>query len=35
MALHIKVKEFYRNELVELQNADLFKEERFSFLDTV
>ena len=29
MALHIKVKEFYRNELVELQNADLFKEERY------
>jgi glycine C-acetyltransferase len=29
MALHIKVKEFYRNELVELKNADLFKEERY------
>jgi glycine C-acetyltransferase len=29
MALHIKVKEFYRQELVELQNADLFKEERY------
>jgi len=29
MALHIKVKEFYRNELVELQDADLFKEERY------
>ncbi len=29
MAVHEKVKEFYRNELVELQNADLFKEERF------
>jgi len=29
MALHKKVKEFYRNELVELQNADLFKEERY------
>ena len=29
MAVHEKVKEFYRNELVELQNADLYKEERF------
>ncbi len=29
MALHIKVKEFYRQELVELKNADLFKEERY------
>jgi len=29
MAIHERVKEFYRNELVELQNADLFKEERF------
>ncbi len=29
MAQHEKVIEFYRNELVELQNADLFKEERF------
>jgi glycine C-acetyltransferase len=29
MALHIKVKEFYRKELVELQDADLFKEERY------
>lgn len=29
MAQHEKVVEFYRNELVELQNADLFKEERF------
>ncbi|MBU1356779.1 MAG: glycine C-acetyltransferase [Candidatus Edwardsbacteria bacterium] len=27
--MHKKVKEFYRNELVELQNADLFKEERY------
>ena len=29
MAVHERVKEFYQNELVELQNADLFKEERF------
>jgi glycine C-acetyltransferase len=29
MALHIKVKEFYRQELVELKDADLFKEERY------
>jgi glycine C-acetyltransferase len=29
MALHIKVKEFYRNELAELKDADLFKEERY------
>jgi glycine C-acetyltransferase len=29
MAVHERVKEFFRNELVELQNADLFKEERF------
>jgi glycine C-acetyltransferase len=29
MAVHERVKEFYRNELVELQNADLFKEERY------
>ncbi len=29
MAVHERVKEVYRNELVELQNADLFKEERF------
>jgi glycine C-acetyltransferase len=28
MAVHEKVREFYRNELVELQNSDLFKEER-------
>jgi glycine C-acetyltransferase len=31
MAVHEKVKEFYRNELVELQNADLYKEERTIF----
>lgn len=31
MAVHEKVKEFYRNELVELQNADLYKEERVIF----
>ena len=29
MAVHERVKEFFRNELVELQNADLFKEERY------
>ncbi len=29
MAVHERVKEFYRNEIVELQNADLYKEERF------
>ncbi len=29
MAVHERVKEFYQNELVELQNADLFKEERY------
>ena len=29
MAIHERVKEFFRNELVELQNADLFKEERY------
>jgi len=29
MALHKKVKEFYRSELAELRDADLFKEERF------
>jgi glycine C-acetyltransferase len=29
MAVHEKVKEFYRNQLVELQNANLYKEERF------
>jgi glycine C-acetyltransferase len=29
MAVHERVKEFFRNELVELQNADLYKEERF------
>ena len=29
MAVHERVREFYQNELVELQNADLFKEERF------
>jgi len=28
MAVHERVKDFFRNELVELQNADLFKEER-------
>ncbi len=28
MAVHERVREFYRNELVELQNSDLFKEER-------
>ena len=28
MAVHERLKEFYRNELLELQNADLFKEER-------
>jgi glycine C-acetyltransferase len=28
MAVHERVREFYRNELTELQNADLFKEER-------
>jgi glycine C-acetyltransferase len=31
MAVHERVKEFYRNELVELQNADLYKEERTIF----
>jgi glycine C-acetyltransferase len=29
MAVHERVREFYRNELVELQYADLFKEERY------
>ncbi len=29
MAVHERVREFYRNELMELQHADLFKEERF------
>jgi glycine C-acetyltransferase len=29
MAVHERVKEFFRNELVELQNADLYKEERY------
>ena len=29
MAVHKRVKEFFRNELVELQNADLYKEERY------
>jgi glycine C-acetyltransferase len=28
MAVHERVREFYRNELIELQYADLFKEER-------
>lgn len=29
MAVHERVKDFFRNELVELQNADLYKEERY------
>ena len=29
MAVHERVRDFYRNELIELQYADLFKEERF------
>jgi glycine C-acetyltransferase len=29
MAVHDRVRQFYRNELIELQNASLFKEERF------
>jgi glycine C-acetyltransferase len=29
MAFHLRVKAHYENELVELRNADLFKEERF------
>lgn len=29
MAVHERVREFYSNELIELQYADLFKEERF------